>query len=126
MTIRSFNTDEELFDAMKADERAAQEAMKAYPIKVEDLRHGDFFVSVRPDLGIVILGRVIETTEYPEDNENIIEMRQRGYVFGECFSAICTYGEVGDTHVTRIHGKISQGLFERMKANGFRHARKTN
>lgn len=126
MTTRTFDTDEELLEAMEADEAAAQEAMKAHPIKVEDLRHGDFFVSVRPDLGIVIFGRVIETTEFEEDNASIIEMRQRGYVFGECFSAICTYGEVGDTHVTMIHGKISQGLFERVKANGFRHARKVN
>lgn len=126
MTIRTFDTDEDLFAAMEADEAAAQEAMKKHPIKVEDLRHGDFFVSVRPDLGIVIFGRVIETTEYEDDNAGISENRGRGFVFGECFSAMCTYGEVGDTHVTMIHGKISEALFNRVKANGFRNARRTN
>lgn len=126
MSIRTFDTDEELFAAMEADEATAQKAMEKHHIKVEDLRHGDFFASVRPDLGLIIFGRVIETTEYPEDNESIIESRRRGYIFGECFSVLCTYGEVGDTHVTMIHGKISPELFERVKTNGFRHARKTN
>lgn len=124
--IRTFDSTDDLFDFLEASNKHNQEAMKDHPIKVEDLRHGDFVVSLRPDQGVVIFGEVVETTKYEEDNEGIQESRTRGWIFGRYYSEVCTEGEFGDTHVTRINAKISKEVFDRAKANGFRHLRPSN
>ena len=88
---------------------------------MEDLRHGDFFASPRPDFGIVIFGKVLEHTKYPEDSESIRRGRARGYVYCMAYSPLCVEGEFGDIHITRIAVKIPSELFERARANGWRH-----
>lgn len=120
--IYAYDSIEELFEALKKDTEVANEQAKTHPVKVEDLKHGEIFVSPRPDFGIVVFGQVWEhSEEYPEDNESIRDSRARGYVFARCFSALCPEGELGSTHITMITGKVSAKVFERAKANGFRH-----
>lgn len=126
MTIYSFDSLEDMFAFMQRDQEIAERARKDHPIKVEDLKHGDHFFSVRPDLDVVIFGHVIETTEYEEDNESIQANRSRGYIFAKCYSPLCTEGELGDIHVTNVSGKISEAEFLRAKANGFRHVLRQN
>jgi len=114
------------WDEIMAEEIGAQEVARtrarAHHIKVEDLKHGDHFICVREDLGFVIFGEVIEHfDEYPEEAEKIAEFRARGYVFGRCYSELCPQGELGDTHLTTISVKVSRAVFERAKANGWRH-----
>jgi hypothetical protein len=122
MPIYEFDSVEDLFAAMEADQKAADEAAKTHHLKVEDFKHGDYFASPRPDFGVVIFGEVWEYCEkYPEDNESIQEARQRGYLYGRCFSPICPEGEIGSTHITNVSAKVSAEVFERAKANGFRH-----
>lgn len=122
MTLYSFDSLEDMFAFMQRDQEIAARAQKTHPIKVDDLKHGDYFFSVRPDLDVVILGHVIETTEYEEDNESIQENRKRGYVFSKCYSPLCVEGELGDIHVTNVSGKLSEAEFLTAKTNGFRLA----
>lgn len=88
-------------------------------MKISNLKHGDYFVSLRPDFGLVIFCEVMEHTSYPEDDESIAEGRSRGYVFGKCYSIACTDGELGSTHISNISFKLSKKLFERARARGF-------
>ena len=124
--VKQFDDINDLFDFIEEANRRGQEAMKDHPVKVADLRHGDFVVSFRPDHGTVIFGEVVETTAYEEDNESIADSRTRGWIFGRYYSHLCVEGELGDTHVTRINAKITKAVFERAKANGWRHLNPTN
>lgn len=146
MTIQSFDSISEMLDFLAGADNAAVEAMKTHPIKVDDLQDGDYFVSIRSDIGIMIFGRVVGFVPrdpvdlYGYTDEEIAEIeaedaeerkqmdlnRTRGYIFGKCHSMLCPDGELGDTHVTRIHHKIDRAAFERAKANGFRHMDGTN
>jgi len=122
MPIYEFESVEDMFDAMARDQEAADKVAETHHIKVEDLKHGDYFISPRPEAGVVVFGEVWEHSEkYPEDNEVIQDARSRNYVYGRCYSAIVPEGEIGSTHITRVHAKIDRAVFERAKANGFRH-----
>lgn len=125
--IICFDSDEELFEHL--DKQAAEGAKLAedWPVKVEDFQHGDHFVSVRPDHGCVIYGTVWTRCEkYPEDDEVIANSMRRGFLYGDCFSTLCVEGEIGATHITNVNAKISEAVFERAKANGWRHLRPSN
>lgn len=124
--IRTFKDLDEMFAFIEEQGHELQQAMADHPVKVADLRHGDFFVSVRPDFGVVIFGEVVEKTDYPEDDESIAQARTRGWVFARCYSPMCVEGEFGDTHVTNIHAKITKAVFERAQVNGFRHLNPSN
>lgn len=117
--VLTFKSAEELFVYLETMNQAEQKAMENHHISPEDLRHEDYFVSVRSDLGVVIFGQVIETTEYEEDNESIADSRKRGYIFGMCYSQLCVEGELGSTHVTRINGKISKETFNKAKSHNW-------
>ncbi len=88
-------------------------------LSADDLRHGDYFVSLRPDFGLVIYCEVIERTRYPEDDAVIADGRSRGYIFGRCYSVAETQGELGSTHISRINKKISKQSFDAAKVVGF-------
>lgn len=122
MRMRAFGSVEELFYELRRDQEAADEKAKTHHLGVADLKHGDCFVSPRPDFGVVVFGEVIEHDDkYPEDNEHIRDARLRGYVYARCYSPLCVEGELGDTHITMIEAKVSREVFERAKANGWRH-----
>jgi len=124
--MKEFASLEEMFADIAARVEAGKKAAENHPIKVKDLRHGDHFAYHHPVHDIYIFGEVIETTEYPEDNESIASARANGFVYGRCYSVLCPEGEFGDTHVTYITHKIDKSMFERARANGFHHLRATN
>lgn len=120
--IYAFDSMEEMFDAMRQDQEAADEKAKTHHLGVADLKHGDCFVSPEPLLGCLVFGEVIEhCDEYPEDNESIREGRLRGYIYARCYSPMCADGELGDKHITTIQAKVPREVFDRAKANGWRH-----
>jgi len=122
MKFRSFDKDEDVVAYLGGMAEEAREIAVDMQEEIAALTHGTFFVSIRKDLGIVIYGKVIEHSKYPEDDEGIAESRKNGYIFGKCYSVMCTYGELGSTHVSRITGIIPEAVFNTAKANGFRHA----
>lgn len=124
--IRTIPSLESMLESMAADQAAATRAAESHPIKVEDLKHDDYVVSVRSDLGVIIFAQVIVDMADEEDAEAVALSRQNGYVFTRAYSPLCPAGELGDIHVTRIHGKVSKELFERARANGWRHAKAAN
>lgn len=120
--IYTFDSMEDLLASLRKDQEAADERAKTHPVKIEDLKHGDICVSPRPDFGVTVFGEVWEYSEkYPEDNPTIQQSRRRGYIYGRFYSALCPEGEVGSTHITTIVGTVPREVFERAKANGFRH-----
>lgn len=126
-TITCFDSEKELFDYLEEQAAEGAKLAKTWPIKVEDFGHGDHFISMRPDHDCVIFGTVwTRCEEYPEDDEVIADSRSRGYLYGDCFSILCVDGEIGSTHITRVNAKISKAVFERAKANGWRHLRPSN
>lgn len=124
--MKVYTSFEEMMADIQARVEAGREAAKHHHIKVEDLRHGDHFTYLHPELGIPIFGEVVEETEYEEDELDIAMARENGYIFGKCYSVMCVEGELGDTHVTRITHKIDKAVFERAKANGWRHLDPSN
>jgi hypothetical protein len=130
--VTSYDSLEDMLNDMAADQAAASEAAETHHVKVDDLRHGDFFASVRPDYGCVVFGEVIETmaSDDPEEATEIAEdirsSRENGYVFSKCYSPRCPQGELGDMHITRITAKIAKTVFDRAKTNGWRHLNPSN
>lgn len=117
MVVKTFK---DMMKGIQAQVEANRKAAEEHSIKVEDLRHGDYFAYNHP-AGITIFGEVMERTDYPEDEMTIALARQNGYVYGRCYSEDCPEGELGDTHVIRITHKVTKEMFDRAKANGFRH-----
>ena len=125
--IRFFDSDEELSAYLAEQTEEGERLAKDHPIKVEDFDHGDCFISVRIDHDCVIFGEVMtHSKEYPEDTSSIQESRKRGFLYGYCYSVLCAEGEIGSTHITRVNAKISKAVFERAKANGWRHLKASN
>lgn len=121
-TVRCFDSEKELLEYLEHQKALNAEQAKDWPIKVEDFEHGDYFVSIRTDFDCVIFGVVQTHSEtYPEDNEVIQSKRARGYLYGYCYSTLIVEGEIGSTHITQVNAKISKAVFERAKANGWRH-----
>jgi hypothetical protein len=116
--IKQYDTIEDMFKDLEDRIAAGKKAAVEHPIKVEDLHHGDFFAYVHPIHRIPIFGEVLE---YPDEEGDIREARDNGYIFARCFSAVRPSGELGDTHITHITHKIPKIVFDRAKANGFRH-----
>ena len=79
--MKEFASLEEMFADIAARVEAGKKAAENHPIKVKDLRHGDHFAYHHPIHDIYIFGEVIETTEYPEDNESIASARANGFVY---------------------------------------------
>jgi hypothetical protein len=123
--MKMYENIEEMFADLERRLEEGRRSAKTHHIKVGDLRHGDYFAYRHP-VGVLVFGRVIEKTEYSEDDESIQEARENGFVFARCFSAMCPEGELGDTHVTRITHKVSKKLFDRAQVNGFRHLDQLN
>lgn len=119
MSVKTFQSSEEMFADLEARVEAGREAAKIHHIKAADLPHGSYFVYGHFEVGELIFGEVIEVTEYPEDNESIAQGRENGYIFARCYSVLCPEGELGDTHITRISRVISKEEFEVAKEAGW-------
>jgi len=118
--IRTFYSWDEAMAPLDKELEAARERAATNPLKIEDLGPKDCFVCERPDLGVLRFGVVVELKD-PDAAAWAEEHRRQGFVFGRFFSPLCVEGELDDTHITRIAAKIPRALFERARANGWRH-----
>lgn len=60
-----------------------------------------------------------ELAEYQETKESYECETMRHYRFTRSYSECCTYGELGDLHISTILRKISRQEFEQAKAKGW-------
>jgi hypothetical protein len=113
---------------------------------VAEFQDGDYFMNFAE--GILIFGQVEKEAPVPpdlevlaslppEDAEDLMiefqgevemyeELHKGGYLFGTCYSVMCPDGEMGSTHVLNVTVKIDKAMFDRAKANGWRHWAVTN
>lgn len=131
MTIRTFTTVEEMFEAMAKDEVQANDHTTVEQALIEP---GTFFVRhYAPDLDIYgvcltdeeAMGRGSEDLDEEEvaeresERQGLESARRRGYMFTRCYSTMCPDGELGDTHVSTMES-ITREAFEAARARGWR------
>ena len=136
MIVRQFSEFSELEQYLDELAKLDSKALEESRLKPEDFAEGDYFISIRPDFDVVIFGKVVSPflprDQYEDDQEYEYEVeaekgsRSRGYIFSKCYSVMCVDGELGHTHVSVINGKIEPSLFERARANGWRHGSAMN
>lgn len=81
----------------------------------------EYFVSPRPDMGIVIFGRAwtqAEVESYGDSWRDTDYKQNGGYIFGEWSSLACVEGELGSNHVTRCM-PISREAYDTANAHGW-------
>lgn len=112
MELRTYDSFEEAQADMAQAEAAANERVLPEQAAIAD---GTYWFRVVDEGGpIAIFGKVADEAEYRKglegcDEEEIQsdlrhhrESRERGYVYGPCYSIICPDGEWGSTHVSEI------------------------
>lgn len=115
--IVSYDSIEDMFNALDKGVKKEQEYYNAAPEWKKALKHGDYFVSFKPDFNVWVVGKVIEKTEFEEDDESIKESRKNGFVFAMCYSVFCEEGEYGDVASSVIHRKIDDKKFMELRAS---------
>jgi len=110
MSVRVFESDEEMFSAMQSDREAVIQTYERMPkFLLEGLKPGHFYVT--ESCGLVIFGEITESP-YEEDralmkgNPHLREVR--GY------SVACVEGELGTACVSHM-APISKAAFEQAK-----------
>jgi hypothetical protein len=91
---------------------------------------------IREDTPVPVYGVIVDDSTSgeapPEDPDDIIEWeaeqedlraesadsKSRGYLFGKCYSQMCSNGELGYTHVSRV-SKITRVEFEEAQKKGW-------
>ncbi len=126
MTVKSFDTFEEMMADIEARVEEGLKAAEKHHIKVDDLRQGSHFAYFHTTAGITIFGEVIEDSGDAEDNASIHMARMNGYIYAKCYSTEVPKGELGDTHVTHITHVMTKEDFERARANGWKSIDFTN
>lgn len=128
--IHSFNNIEEMLAAMESDRVEADGSVKDWQ---NHLLPGDFFVRIGPG-GVAIYCEVLDpatpTTNGPHDQEYLDELKEaaawylephmKNFRFCRAFSVFCTYGEMGDVHVSTAALKISKENFEAARTHGWK------
>ena len=103
----------EFFDTAEAAAEALTEAMKAADARVvwwqAQVKPGDCFMSDSGE-GFPVFGEVLEGYR---------EKHLQDYRFCRCYSVACPEGELGDVHVSTILCRVSRGLFERLREQGW-------
>lgn len=110
MSVRTFNSTEEMFDSIREGERRADEAVQPWQ---DAVKIGDYFVRVEELYGdrFVIFGEVIDF-EYEEDREVYQQEHMKNHRLTKCYSVLCPEGEFGDVHVVSIGAVITKEMFE--------------
>jgi hypothetical protein len=125
MAIRTFNTIEEIFEAMSQDEVRANDRTTVDQAMIEP---GTYFVRhYEPDLDIygycLTDDEATKGTCDPEELafelKHLESARRRGYMFSRCYSVACPDGELGVTHVSTME-PITREQFEAARARGWR------
>jgi len=124
MTVKSFETADEMFEHLEQEADKAKEAFEKQGSPV--LAVGTKYRKIS-EYGLVIYGEVLdemkigfpdgeptedeELAEYWFEKKSILESRARGYIFIRAYSEVCQQGEMGTTHVTGLK-VISDAEFE--------------
>jgi hypothetical protein len=127
MTVQSFNSDEEMWNAIRKGILTAKE--RATP-EQNAITYGDYWMRVWEDFLIFgtishpddldaaerLLGASEE--EIKAERKMLAESYENGFRFGKAYSVIVPEGELGDTHVSEMT-KITKEEFEEAKALGW-------
>lgn len=122
MTLQQFENFDEMIAAMSRDEENANSVLTE---QQREVGWGDYWIRVLGDYGLVIFGHVsslrelrkdliengCDEEEVAEEIASISEGYERGYRFGPAYSVACPEGELGDTHIANMVGKISKAEF---------------
>lgn len=76
----------------------------ALEVSEEILAASEYFVSPRPDQGLVVFGRAWTRAEVEsyDDDWSVTDYRQNGgYIYGDWASVGYPQGELGSNHITR-------------------------
>lgn len=123
---------DDFFDAETKNRQAADETVKPQQL----LSPGDFFL--RRAHGIAIYGEVQDPRTYCLGGRNLEEMEEeelqdyeeevagyasphmRFYRAAKCYSELCSYGELGDIHLSTVEKRLTAEEFEAAKKAGWR------
>lgn len=104
----------EFFDSAEAVGELLTEAVKEADARVvhwqAEVKPGDCFVTDSGD-GFPVFGEVLE---------GYGEAWLQHCRLCRCYSVACPEGELGDVHVSTIVCRVSRGLFERLREQGWR------
>lgn len=117
MTIKVFNSPEEIFAELDAQAQQARKMLEGPLGKwLEEFHDGDCYVSVSN--GFPIFGKVLSSS-YPEDAEPEAALRRDGYLPVKAWSAMCPHGEMGTEHISKFDFKISPQCLKTAKASNW-------
>lgn len=135
MEFQAFDTVDEMFNAMREGEEAANARLLPGHIELrDDTEHTRYWCRVVPEYdNLTIFGIAWTADEADESERNagaspeealasrerLANSRQRGYLYGPCYSAIEPDGELGSTHVFNVV-PICKASFESAKALGWK------
>lgn len=130
MSIKSFDSIDELFDEMEKSRIKADASVHPFQAAI---KKGDFFMRYFPDASIVIFGEVLDPfswydeeiaqaktaeeraeLEYELAHEKQMRSALKHMRFTRAFSTMCVEGEMGDTHVATMI-PIPRAVFETAK-----------
>jgi hypothetical protein len=104
MTVRSFDTAEQLFEALAEDKKAADAKVEDWQLKVTP---GAYAWADIADYDLTIYYEIIKL-ELEEGDEPL----PAGYRWTRGYSQACPKGELGSVHVSMLGGTISKEIFE--------------
>lgn len=122
MSVTSYATFDEMMEALRAAEEAANERVTPAQASVTWGDYwarefaGDFWI-----FGHIPTERETEASEREagadphELKEATLSLRrdhERGYRFGRAYSVACPDGELGSTHISEMEAKLTRGQFE--------------
>lgn len=123
MTIRSFDSIEDMFSAIEANRQSAD--ARVLPWQTE-IKPGDFLLGLdtttKVFIWIEVLDGIEEERKAGGTEEELETLRERyssslkHYRFARCYSFLCHDGELGDFHVSTVMCKITLGQFEAARA----------
>ena len=115
MVFKSYGTVEEMFADIEMNRKAADARINS---QQSEIKPGDYFATDDGD-DLVIIGEVLEPDHGSKGREAQYQRKlyaqphMRGFRFTRCYSVMCTTGEYGDTHISRMT-KISREEFQKL------------
>lgn len=127
MSIKTYASDEELFEDIRKNREAADAAVgpehKQYKI-------GTFYARFMPELEIIVYGEILdpiqEEIDAGADEEEVAFSREhwaqpymKNYRATKSYSVACSNGEHGDVHVASMNVPLTKEEFERARGLGW-------
>lgn len=117
--VQAFDNMDEMMATMAASEDAANRGLTPGQTRLrDDNAITTYWARPLPDMDLVVYGVVQPNSAFDDEDFDVAENRERGYLTGEAFSAWEPTGEHGDTHVSQVI-PISINLFEAAREQGW-------